>query len=239
MERTFHEYLMNQLSLLNLNEREYKIAVHIIGSIDDDGYLRRDPLAIIDDLMFTQNIDATRKEILGILKSVQQFDPPGIGARDLQECLIIQLKVKAVKPGNSPDQKKKIEAGLAVLTTYFEEFTKKHFHKLERGLNLQGDDLKDVMDEILKLNPKPASAFNESSAQSVQYIIPDFIILNSDGFLELTLNSRNAPDLHISEQYKNLLNSYKESYKTNKTSRQAKEAVLFIKQKIDSAKMVY
>ena len=102
---------MNQLSLLNLNEREYKIAVHIIGSIDDDGYLRRDPLAIIDDLMFTQNIDATRKEILGILKSVQQFDPPGIGARDLQECLIIQLKVKAVKPGNSPDQKKKIEAG--------------------------------------------------------------------------------------------------------------------------------
>ncbi|MBK6390934.1 MAG: RNA polymerase factor sigma-54 [Saprospiraceae bacterium] len=236
VERTFHEYLMNQLSLLNLNEREYKIAVHIIGSIDDDGYLRRDPLAIIDDLMFTQNIDATRKEILGILKSVQQFDPPGIGARDLQECLIIQLKVKAVKPGNSPDQKKKIEAGLAVLTTYFEEFTKKHFHKLERGLNLQGDDLKDVMDEILKLNPKPASAFNESSAQSVQYIIPDFIILNSDGFLELTLNSRNAPDLHISEQYKNLLNSYKESYKTNKTSRQAKEAVLFIKQKIDSAK---
>jgi RNA polymerase sigma-54 factor len=236
VERTFHEYLMNQLSLLNLDDRETKIAIHIIGSIDDDGYLRRDPLAIIDDLMFTQNIDCTRKEILQVLKSIQQFDPPGIGARDLQECLVIQLKAKLLKPGLTEEQRKRLDTALIVLSTYFEEFTKKHFHKLERGLNLAGEDLKDIMDEILKLNPKPASAFNESNSQSVQYIIPDFIIVNNEGVLELSLNSRNAPDLHISEQYKNMLHSYKESYKTNKTSRQAKEAVLFIKQKIDSAK---
>ncbi|MEP7323623.1 MAG: RNA polymerase factor sigma-54 [Saprospiraceae bacterium] len=235
VERTFHEYLMNQLSLLNLDERDYTIAVHIIGSIDDDGYLRRDPLAIIDDLMFTQNIETTRKEILHVLKSIQQFDPAGVGARDLQECLVIQLKAKN-KVHHTAEQKKRLEVALTVLSDYFEEFTKKHFHKLERGLNLTGEDLKDVMEEILKLNPKPASAFNESNAQAVQYIIPDFIIVNTEDALELTLNTRNAPDLHISEQYKNLLHSYKESYKTNKTSRQAKEAVLFIKQKIDSAK---
>ncbi len=236
VERTFHEFLMGQLSLLNLNDRDLKIAVHIIGSIDDDGYLRRDPLSIIDDLMFTQNIETTRKEILEVLKDIQQFDPPGVGARDLQECLVIQLKAKSRKASLAPDQKRKIDIGLSILTTYFEEFTKKHFHKLERGLNITEEDLKDVMEEILKLNPKPASAFNESNGQSIQYIIPDFIILNNEDSLELSLNSRNAPDLHISEQYKNLLHSYKESYKTNKTSRQAKEAVLFIKQKIDSAK---
>jgi len=236
VERTFHEYLMSQLSLLNLNEREYKIAVHIIGSIDDDGYLRRDPLSIIDDLLFTQNIETTRKEILDVLKSIQQFDPPGVGARDLQECLVIQLRNKVNKNNQPPELKKRLETGLSILTDYFEEFTKKHFHKLERGLELVDDGLKDVMDEILKLNPKPASAFNESNSHSVQYIIPDFIVVINEGILELTLNSRNAPDLHISDHYRNLLNSYKESYKTNKTSRQAKEAVLFIKQKIDSAK---
>lgn len=236
VERTFHEYLMSQLSLLNLNEREYIIAVHIIGSIDDDGYLRRDPLSIIDDLLFTQNIETTRKEILDVLKAIQQFDPPGIGARDLQECLVIQLRNKVNKNNQPPEQKKRLETGLAILTDYFEEFTKKHFHKLERGLELVDDELKDVMDEILKLNPKPASAFNESNSHSVQYIIPDFIVVINEGILELSLNSRNAPDLHISDHYRNLLNSYKESYKTNKASRQAKEAVLFIKQKIDSAK---
>lgn len=235
VERTFHEYLMSQLSLLDLNERQLKIAVHIIGSIDDDGYLRRDPLAIIDDLLFTQNIETSRKEILDVLKYIQQFDPPGVGARDLQECLVIQLHNKANK-NHSPEHKKRLESALNILTSYFEEFTKKHFHKLERGLDLPEEELKDVIDEILKLNPKPASAFNEAHDQSVQYIIPDFIILNTEGVLELSLNSRNAPDLHISEHYRNLLNSYKETYKTNKTSRQAKEAVLFIKQKIDSAK---
>ncbi len=236
VERTFHEFLMNQLSLLNLNERDYKIAVHIIGSIDDDGYLRRDPLAIIDDLMFTQNIETNRKDILNVLKLIQQLDPPGVGARDLQECLIIQLKAKAQKLNNGSELKKNIELALEVLSTYFEEFTKKHYHKLERGLNIPEEDLKDVIDEILKLNPKPASAFNENNNHTVQYIIPDFIIINNDGVLEMNLNTRNAPDLHISEHYRNLLNSYKETYKTNKTSRTAKEAVLFIKQKIDSAK---
>lgn len=236
VERTFHEFLMNQLSLLNLNERDYKIAVHIIGSIDDDGYLRRDPLAIIDDLMFTQNIETNRKDILNVLKLIQQLDPPGVGARDLQECLIIQLKAKAQKLNNGSALKKNIELALEILSTYFEEFTKKHYHKLERGLNIPEEDLKDVIDEILKLNPKPASAFNENNNHTVQYIIPDFIIINNDGVLEMNLNTRNAPDLHISEHYRNLLNSYKETYKTNKTSRTAKEAVLFIKQKIDSAK---
>lgn len=236
VERTFHEYLMNQLSLLNLDERGYKIAAHIIGSIDDDGYLRRDPLAIIDDLMFTQNIDTNKKEILQLLKSIQHFDPPGVGARDLQECLLIQLKSKVASSKNSAEVQTRLNHAMDVLSSYFEEFTKKHFHKLERGLDLNEEDLKDVIDEILKLNPKPASAFSESSAHSVQYIIPDFIIINNDGMLEMTLNSRNAPDLHISDHYKNLLHSYKESYKTNRSSRTAKEAVLFIKQKIDSAK---
>ncbi len=236
VERTFHEYLMSQLSMLNRNDRDYKIAVQIIGSIDDDGYLRRDPLAIIDDLLFTQNIEATRKDILHILKSIQQFDPAGVGARDLQECLIIQLKNKLNKSGTPTDQQRRLSLAHEVLANYFEEFTKKHFHKLERGLNLNEEDLKDVMEEILKLNPKPASAFNESHSQNVQYIVPDFIITNTESSLELSLNARNAPDLHISEQYKNLLQSYRETYKTNKTSRQAKEAVLFIKQKIDSAK---
>ena len=225
IEGSFHDLLMDQLGMLNLDERTYKIAEQIVGSIDDDGYLRREISSICDDLAFRQNVDATEAEIETIIRQIQQFDPPGICARDLRECLLIQLRRKL-------NEGKGVETAISVLERYFDEFTKKHYEKIQRGLNLSDDQLKDVITQIIRLNPKPGGNVGEIN-KAESYIVPDFFIINNNGKLELTLNARNAPDLRISEGYRDMLKDYD---KGNKKDKRQKEAVLFIKQKIDSAK---
>lgn len=239
VEDTFHEYLETQLGMLELeDERQELVAKQIIGSIDDDGYLRREPSAIVDDLVFSQNINTDEQEISQLLKRIQRFDPPGVGARDLRECLLLQLKSKIeIKEDKSPEDQDLvvISLSLRIIEEYFDEFSKKHFQKLQRYLGVSEAQLKEAIDEILKLNPKPASGYTSSTRGSL-YIVPDFTIVNREGELDLTLNSRNAPDLRINDQYKEMLKSYKDSKKARRTTKSEKEAVMFIKQKIDSAK---
>ncbi|MBK6901624.1 MAG: RNA polymerase factor sigma-54 [Saprospirales bacterium] len=237
VENSFHDYLEQQLGQLNLvNEREERLAKQILGSIDDDGYLRREPDAIIDDLVFTQNISATQEEIEKLLSQIQRFDPPGVGARDLRECLSIQLRLKLENEKLPRAHRKAIQRALLIIDGHFEEFSKKHFQRLQRDLNISEDDLKEAIDEILKLNPKPASAHNEGGDRVVQYIVPDFILINREGELELSLNSRNAPDLRINDQYRDMLVNYRDNTKGRRANKNEKEAILFIRQKIDSAK---
>ncbi|MFK7807684.1 MAG: RNA polymerase factor sigma-54 [Saprospiraceae bacterium] len=239
VEDTFHEYLESQLGMLELeDEREELIAKQVIGSIDDDGYLRREPISIIDDLLFAQNITATEEEVLALVKQIQRFDPPGIGAMDLQECLMIQLnhKHEQLKDSFSDEEAITFNHAIRIIRDYFNEFSKKHYQKLQRYLNITEKELKNAIDEVLKLNPKPASGYS-SNNRNTYYIVPDFTIVNKDGELDLTLNSRNAPDLRINDHYKEMLTSYKVNKEAKKKSnRQEKEAVMFIKQKIDSAK---
>lgn len=225
IENSFHEMLLDQLGMLSLDERSYKIAEQIVGSLDDDGYLRRELSSIVDDLAFRQNVMSSEKEIEDIIKKIQQFDPPGICARDLKECLLLQLQ-RQVENG------KNVQMAIQVLDKYFDEFTKKHYEKIQRGLNLNDDDLKEVIGTIIKLNPKPGGNVGEIN-KAETYIIPDFFILNTGGKLEITLNSKNAPDLRISEGYRDMLKEYD---KGSKKDKRQKEAVMFIKQKIDSAK---
>ncbi len=236
VEDTFHEYLETQLGMLIFKEeREKIIALQLVGSIDDDGYLRRELEAIMDDLVFSQNVLARREELEYWLAKIQRFDPPGIGARNLQECLLLQLEHKRNQENISFETKLVLTISYKIIEHYFDEFTKKHFQRLQRQLNITEEDLKDAIDEILKLNPKPASGY-VSNARNPHYILPDFIIVNTDGELELSLNSRNAPDLHINGQYREMLRSYKITIKGRRATRSEKEAILFIKQKIDSAK---
>ncbi|MCW3113644.1 MAG: polymerase sigma-54 factor RpoN [Segetibacter sp.] len=225
VETSFHEMLLNQLGMMELDDRTQKIAEQIVGSIDDDGYLRREISSISDDLAFRQNILSSEGEIEGLIKQIQLFDPPGICARDLKECLILQLKRKT-------GEGKEVELAMQVLERYFDEFTKKHYEKIQRGLSLADQQLKDVINQIIKLNPKPGGNLG-SVNKAESYVVPDFFIFNNNGVLELTLNSKNAPDLRISEGYRDMIKDYEKG--TKKDKRQ-KEAVLFIKQKIDSAK---
>ncbi len=225
VETSFYEVLELQLGMLNLDDRGYKIAEQIIGSIDEDGYLRRETSAIVDDLAFRQNIDTTEDEVEGIIRRIQAFDPPGVGARNLQECLLIQLL-------RHREEGKDVDIAIQALTKYFDEFTKKHYEKIQRGLNLDDDSLKEVMIQITKLNPKPGGNVGEVN-KAESYVVPDFFILNNGGKLELTLNSKNAPELRISEGYRDMLKEYDRGAKKD---RRQKEAVLFIKQKIDAAK---
>ncbi|MFT4758884.1 MAG: RNA polymerase sigma-54 factor [Paraglaciecola sp.] len=237
VENTFHEYLDEQLGMLQFaDDREELIAKQIVGSIDEDGYLRREPSAIIDDLMFSQNVIAREEEVKAILDKIQHFDPPGIGASNLQECLRLQLEYHLKKEGLEGEELKSMKYALRIINHYFDEFTKKHYQKLQRGLSITEEQLKDAVDEILKCNPKPASGFTDTSTRNTHYVVPDFIIVNRDGELELTLNSRNAPDLRINEHYKDMLKAYKVNTKGRRAQRKEKEAVMFIKQKIDSAK---
>ncbi|PHN02315.1 RNA polymerase factor sigma-54 [Flavilitoribacter nigricans] len=239
VQDTFHEFLEGQLGLLELeDEREEAIAHQIIGSIDDDGYLRREPLAIIDDLMFSQNIFTNEQEVKAILKLIQRFDPPGIGARDLQECLRIQLEIKLEQEElHDDEQLKMLELALTIIKKHFDEFTKKHYEKLKQKLEVSESTLKAAIDEIVKLNPKPASGYSGNNSRTTQYVVPDFIISNREGELELTLNSKNAPDLRVNGQYQDMLKAYKHKRKTKQVNTKSdKEAVMFIKQKIDSAK---
>uniref|UniRef100_UPI0036F40BAE RNA polymerase factor sigma-54 n=1 Tax=Ferruginibacter albus TaxID=2875540 RepID=UPI0036F40BAE len=225
IETGFNEFMLEQLGMLNLNEHQHRIAEQIIGNLDDDGYLRRDISAITDDLAFRQNIQTTDEEITQLLLQIQQFDPPGIGARNLQECLLLQLERKS-------SEGRSIELAMKVLEKYFDEFTKKHYEKIQRGLNISDEQLKDIINQIIRLNPKPGSTIGGAN-KGESYIIPDFFIINNNGKLELTLNSKNAPDLRISEGYRDMLKDYDRG---SKKDRRQKEAVLFIKQKIDAAK---
>jgi RNA polymerase sigma-54 factor len=224
-ETSFYETLLDQLGLLKLDEKEHRVAEQIVGSIDEDGYLRRDTAAIVDDLAFRQNIMTTEEEVESIIKKIQQFDPPGVGARNLQECLLLQLN-------RMQDERKNVSTAMRAISKYFDEFTKKHYEKIQRGLDLNDDQLKEVMQQIIRLNPKPGGNVGEIN-KAESYVVPDFFIINNGGKLELTLNSRNAPELRISEGYRDMLKEYDRGSKKDKRQ---KEAVLFIKQKIDSAK---
>ena len=221
---SFNQYLTAQLHSFSLNKKEQQIAEFIIGSLDPFGYLRRDILDISDDLIFTLGIDADEILIKDILDKIYLLEPPGVGARDLKQCLILQLKRK--------NKTKTIDLSLKIIEEYFDLFSKKHFEKIKQKLNISNDELKDVVSEIEKLNPKPGGAFNENTKINSS-IVPDFTIKIIEGELKLELNSRNAPDLYVSEEYKNMLSGYSES--KNKT-KSHKDAVMFIKQKLDSAK---
>lgn len=225
VENTFHDHLTSQLSMLQLDDEAQKIARQIIGSIDDDGYLRRDPQSIANDLAFSQNIQADEEDIRRVIEKIQEFEPAGVAAADLQQCLLLQLRRK---PASDPH----VRNATIILEKYFDEFTKKHYEKIRKSLNLPDEDLKNAIDEIIKLNPKPGGNYGGMN-KAESYIVPDFFIYNNNGVLELTLNSRNAPDLHISGNYRDMLRDYDKGEKKDKRQ---KEAVLFIKQKIDAAK---
>lgn len=221
---SFTQYLKNQLSTMSLSEDDYVIAEFLIGSVDGAGYIRRELIDIVDDLAFTQNIYTDEKHILKVLKNVQTLDPSGVAARNLQECLSIQLKRKKTNQN--------IDLAIRIIDEAFEMFTKKHYKKLMQKFSVDEEALKLAIEEIECLNPKPGASYS-SNTKIVEHVTPDFTIRIKNGDLELTLNSRNAPEMHISHDYANMLNAYKES--KDKTKKQ-KEAVLFIKQKLDSAK---
>lgn len=222
---TFHQSLNNQLNTFRLNEEETAIAEFLVGSLDETGYLRRELIDLVDDLAFTSNIFTNEEKVLEVLtKTVQKLDPIGVGARNLQECLVIQLKAKT--------QNKTRHIAIEILENAFDHFVKKHYTKLLDKFNIDEDTLKDVVSEIAKLNPKPGNSYSGNS-KTIEQIVPDFSIRIIDGNLDLTLNSRNAPELHVSKEYLNLLKGYQESETKNKSQ---KDAVFFIKQKLDAAK---
>jgi RNA polymerase sigma-54 factor len=222
---SFHQSLKNQLNTFSLNDEEKSIAEFLVGSIDDSGYIRREILDLVDDLAFTANIFTTEEKVLSVLKKVvHNLDPIGVGARDLKECLIIQLKSK---------EKNKTRAlAINILENAFNHFVKKHYKKLLEKFSISEDELKEVNTEISKLNPKPGSSYSGNNKIAEQ-IVPDFSIKIIDGELDLTLNSRNAPELHVSREYNNMLKGYQES---NVKTKSQKDAVFFIKQKLDAAK---
>jgi len=238
VEQSFHEYLEQQLGLIELaNDKEKAIAEQIIGSIDEDGYLRRDPLSIVDDLMFSQNVFASEEEVLRVLKQIQQLDPPGTAARDLQECLLLQIEAKLDQVDEEEEDEHALCVAHKMLSKYFDGFSKKHYEKLQRQLGIDTEELRDAMDEILKLNPKPASGYSRTiNDRVVQYIVPDFIIENQNGELALTLNQRNAPELHISDHFRHMLQDYGHEKAKGKLSRSQKDALRFVKQKVESAR---
>lgn len=222
---TFQERLTDQLHMLDLNDHQFQIADIIIGNLDEAGYLNREVEALVDDMAFSANIMTTEEEVEEILLAIQDLDPAGVGARDLRECLLIQIERKQDGDITKFTAKK-------IIQDYFEEFTKKHYEKIQNKLEISSDDLKDAIDEIIKLNPKPGGSMKESS-KNLQQITPDFIITEFEGKLELSLNGRNAPELRVSKGYENMLRSYSEGAKKSKSE---KEALQFVKQKLDGAK---
>ena len=216
--------LLDQLHFADLDERQEAIGQQLIGSIDGDGYIRRDLSAIANDLAFSQNLEVTVPEIEAVLRVVQGFDPPGIGARDLPECLLLQLERR-------PQDENTVNAE-RILTETFEEFSKKHYPRIQQKLDLEEDELKEAINVILKLNPKPGGS-GPSGLGKTQYLMPDFILTNDNGVFNLTLNARNAPELRVSAAYTEMFRTYD---KAAKKDQKMKEAVTFVKQKLDSAK---
>ncbi|MFM1877877.1 MAG: hypothetical protein RLZZ241_743 [Bacteroidota bacterium] len=221
---SFTQYLQNQLSTEYLDDESWTIAEYLIGSIDESGYIRRSIPDLVDDLAFTQNIFTNESAVLEVLKRVQQLDPAGVGARSLEECLLLQLERKEPSTSNLLARE--------IVSKSFEHFSKKHFTKLQQKYDLSDDTLRQVLSEIERLNPKPGGSYS-GGTKIVEHVVPDFAIRINEGALELTLNSRNAPDLHISRDYTNLLEGYKNAPEKSKDQ---KDAVLFIKQKLDAAK---
>ena len=221
---SFHQYLDNQSKNLILKDSQKPICEFLIGSIDESGYLRRDIDDIIDDLAFTQNIVATKQEVLSILEKIQDLDPAGVGARSLQECLLIQLKKKN-------NQKKSVINSIKILENEFEIFSKKKFSKLSEKLSLSQEDLKNAIEEISRLNPKPGGSITSEFSNNT--IVPDFILTIEDSIFIVELNKRNSPELKLSNSYKNILEGYKNDPKKTKSQNQAMQ---FLKQKLDSAK---
>ena len=221
---SFTQHLTNQLNTFRLNDEEQQIAEFLVGSVDESGYIRRSLTDIMDDLAFTQNVYTDEENIERILKIVHQLDPAGVGARDLRECLLIQLQRK----NQTPD----VELATDILTRAFDQFTKKHYQKLLHKFDISEIQLKDAILEIERLNPKPGSSY-AGNTRMIEHVVPDFTIKIVDGELELTLNGRNAPELHVSREYSDMLKGYKAAKDKSKSQ---KDAVLFIKQKLDAAK---
>jgi RNA polymerase sigma-54 factor len=227
MGTSLHEQLMSQLGYLGLNEQQYNIGKQLVGSIDADGYIRREMDAIVNDLAFSLGIDTTVEELESILKKIQTFDPAGIGARNLQECLLLQLD--RMDNGHDID----VAVAKKIIEECFEEFTKKHYQKIQKKLGTEDEEfVRDAMEVIIKLNPKPGGGSSTGMVKN-QYIMPDFILVNNNGKLELSLNSRNAPELRISKSYTEMFKAYD---KGDKKDKKLKEAVTFVKQKLDAAK---
>ncbi|WP_405267711.1 RNA polymerase factor sigma-54 [Cellulophaga sp. Ld12] len=221
---SFNQYLLNQLNTIYLSDDEWAIAEFLVGSVDESGYIRRPINDILDDLAFTQNVYTEAETIKKVLKTVQELDPPGVGATSLEECLIIQLKRKEITAS--------IELAIAILEKSFDQFTKKHYQKLIQKHNITEEELRQAVSEIERLNPKPGGSYS-GNTRMIEHIVPDFSIKIVDGELELTLNGRNAPELHVSRGYNNMLEGYKNSKEKSKSQ---KDTVLFIKQKLDAAK---
>ncbi len=224
-EQSFQDKLLEQLHLLDLDDIQFSIADVIIGNLDESGYLNRTIYALVDDLAFASNIYVTEQEVEAILKLVQELDPPGVGARDLRECLLLQLD--RVHDGDITRFTAK-----KIVQNHFDEFIKKHYTKISEKLEIEEADLKDAIDVILKLNPKPGGSMKEST-KPLQQVTPDFTVYELEGQLELSINGRNAPDLKVSREYENMMRSYAEGSKVSKTD---KEALTFVKQKLDNAK---
>jgi RNA polymerase sigma-54 factor len=221
---SFNQYLLQQLNTYRLTEEEKEIAKFLVGSVDESGYIRREIDDIVDDLAFTQNVYTTDDKVEKVLKIVQELDPSGVGARDLQECLLIQLERK--------EQTAAVSLAVSIIEESFEEFSKKHYNRLIQKLDITEDQLRKAIREIEGLNPKPGGTYAGNN-RIVEHVVPDFSIKIIDGELDLTLNGRNAPELHISHDYTNMLKGYKESKEKSKAQ---KDAVMFIKQKLDAAK---
>ncbi len=225
---SFHELLKQQLGMQYLDDYKLQIGYYIIGNIDDSGYLQRSVDSIVDDLAFMQNIDAKKEEVEEVLSVIQEFDPPGVGGRNLQECLLIQLK-REMKTETETDEA--LNLAYKIIKRYFNEFTKKHYDKIMKRADITEDQLKAAIDVVLTLNPKPGNSLVETSRNN-QYIIPDFTINNNGGELELTLNSWNTPELRVSRTYTNMM----QDLANGKRGKAEKEAFSFIKKKMDSAK---
>ena len=227
MSTTLHELLMNQLDFLGLDEKQYAIGKQLVGSIESDGYIRRELEAIVNDLAFSQGIETTEEEVESVLKRIQNFDPPGIAARNLQECLLLQLE--RMDNGHDID----VAVAKKILADCYDEFTKKHYQKIQKKLDTEDEDfIRDAIELIIKLNPKPGGG-SGSNIQKNAFIIPDYILTSNNGKIELTLNSRNAPDLRISRSYSEMFKAYD---KSDKKDKKLKEAVTFVKHKLDAAK---
>ena len=223
INESFHDSLISQLRLRDLSSEELELVVYLVGTIDDDGLLRRDLIDIVDDLAFSQGVFTEEKELERLLEIIQDLDPPGVGGRDLRECLMLQLERK--RPSF------KVNLALSILDNHFDSFVKRHYQKLMDRLGVNEDELRDAIEEIGRLNPKPGGSSNLS--RPTENVIPDYNLQIVDDELELTLNGRNAPELSLSRQYRDMLEHYKASKEKNKAE---KEAALFVKQKLDSAK---
>ncbi|KEO72751.1 RNA polymerase factor sigma-54 [Anditalea andensis] len=222
---SLHEQLISQLNFLKLDENQKKIGQQLIGSIENDGYIRRDLEAIINDLAFSQNIETDLDEVEEVLRKIQNFDPAGIAARNLQECLIIQLERK-----EHPEDET-VQVAINVIANCFDEFTKKHYDKILKKCNIDELKLKEVIHMITRLNPKPGGV--SEGLMKTQYVIPDFILNMVNGKFEISLNSKNAPDLRVSRSYTDMFDAYD---KSDKKDKKLKETVTFVKQKLDAAK---